>query len=209
VGQLRSFIESEVQSLRSQFEKESAKVEQNFTALCKCEATNTGLSQQVAEVRRDFAKLQEMGITCDSGVNELRSRLEVVVRECDEHISKEQSRKAEGSAAFMNSLKLKQVLARSEDNGLSDRVQSLEHACQQAIAMPSVVLEATESLQTELRQVVDPLREDVECLKRAMGASSHRNGKEFGDVTESKDRERLIGAWLVAAATKQHDLMRQ
>merc|ERR1712008_517183 len=78
----------------------------------------------VAEVRRDFAKLQEMGITCDSGVNELRSRLEVVVRECDEHISKEQSRKAEGAAAFMNSLKLKQVLARSEDNGLSDRVQS-------------------------------------------------------------------------------------
>jgi len=105
----------------------------------------------------------------------------VFVRENDEHISKERGLRADECASFMSLLK--------QENGLSDRVQSLENACQQFSAMPSVVLEATESLRAELRHVVGPLQEDVDCLKQA-NASSKRHDKEFRDSPESTDPER-------------------
>merc|ERR1740123_1573443 len=104
VGQLRSFIESEVRSLRIQFELESAKLEQNVITLYGVEATNNGLSQHMGAISQDFTKLQEKGMTHEKEVNELRSCLEVVVRECDElrecdeHFSKQQSCQAEESA---------------------------------------------------------------------------------------------------------------
>jgi len=181
VGQLRSFVESEVQRLCSYFEVQSAKVEQNIVIVSRSEATNKCLSQRMAEIDQDVARLRARDLTSGSELSELRSRLEVVVRECDEHISREQGHRAEESAAFLSSLK--------QENELSDRVQSLEKACQRSIAMPSVVLEAAESLRAELRQVVDPLREDVDSLKQA-NASSQRHDKEFRDLAESKDTER-------------------
>jgi len=167
----------------SQFEMESAKMEQNAVTLHELATKNTWLSQCMAEVREDVAKMQKMGITYESEVSELRSRLEVVVRECDEHIYQEQNRRAEESAAYM-------LVKSSEEKDLSDRVQSMENACQQAMTMPSVMFKASESLRAELRLVVDPLRENLDCLKQAMDAMRQRHEKEFRDLAESK-----VPAW--------------
>jgi len=183
VGQLRSFVESETRSLRGQLEVESAKVQRNVISL---EAT---ISQCIGEVMQDFAKLEETGITHEREVSELRSQLEVVVCTCDERLSKEESRQAEESAAFMSTLR-EQVSARySEEKGLSDRVENLEKALLQAKTMSSNMLDAKGSLRAELRQVMDAFREDLDCLNRAMDANSRRNEKEFGDLAESKDPE--------------------
>jgi len=155
-------------------------VEQNVTMVNRSEETSNRLLQRMAEIGQNVAKLRERDVLFTGEVSELRSRLEVVVRECDERVAKEPRVLSGESAAFMSSLK--------QENGLSDRVQILENACQQVIAMPAVVLEATESLRAELRQMVDPLREDMHCLKRA-NASSQRHGKEFRDLAESNDSE--------------------
>jgi len=154
VAQLRSFIERELRSLRSQFEMESAKVEQTAITLCGMEATNNRLSQRMGEMSLDFTKLQETGITHEREVSKLRSCLEVVVRERDEHFSKEQGCQAEESAAFMSTLLGQVSTTCANEKGLSERVQSLENACKQVMALPSVVLEAAQELSQKQSTIV-------------------------------------------------------
>jgi len=191
VGQLRSYVESEVESLRSKLQSESAKVEQNVIIVRGFEAERSLLSKRVAEVSQGLAKLQKATVEYESEVSELRSRLEVVVRGCDEYISQEQSRLAEESAAF--------ILATSADlKGLSDRVQSLENTCQQqATAMPSVVLEAAESRCAELR------KESADLVLEATESRWAELRKEFADLTESKDQGRCCSPHNVASLDKR------
>jgi len=170
VGQLSSFIKSEVQSLSSQCGMQSKKVEQNAKVVSRSEATNKWLLQHMAEIGKDVIDLRERDATSRSDMSKLRSQLEVVACKRDEHI-KEQGRRADESAACLNSVK------------------HVAEAYQQALALPAVMLEAAESLRGELWQVVDPLREDVTYLKRAH-ARSRLNDKKFGDLAESKDPKR-------------------
>jgi len=192
VGRLRSFIETDVHSLRSRFQAETARVEQIVLTVSKSEAAIAWLNKRISEIGLDVSKLQESGKVQSESM--LRSRLSVL-HECDPHASEEQNCQPEESGSLRNCIMEEPDWATSlEVHDLSERLHRLEKTCQQAMTMPSRVLELSQNLRAEVQQVLDPVRQDMDCLKQAMDACGHQTAPRCGDTVEASDSEQYGSA---------------